>query len=333
MEERMKALQAALGQIDKEFGKNTVMKMSDKPALNIDAVSSGSLKLDNALGIGGFPRGRIIEIYGPESGGKTTMALHAIAECQKDGGIAAFIDAEHALDPTYAQAIGVDVENMYICQPNYGEQALEVADRLINSGAIDIVVVDSVAALVPKTELDGEMGDTHVGLQARLMSQALRKLTASVSKNNCILIFINQIREKVGVMFGNPETTAGGRSLKFYSSVRLDVRRTETVKTDGEAVSNKVKVKVVKNKVAPPFKEATVEIVFGKGINLTSEILDLSVENGEIIKSGAWFSTKDGLRIGQGVENAKKYIDENDEFKNHLLNVIKENNNSCVEGE
>ena len=318
-EEKIKALKTALGQIEKEYGKGTVMKMSEKPSINLDVIPSGSLKLDRALGIGGYPKGRIVEIYGPESGGKTTMALHAVAECQKKGGIAAFIDAEHALDPDYAKALGVDVDNMYICQPDCGEQALSVADKLIQSGAVDICVIDSVAALVPRKELEGDMEDQQVGLQARLMSKSLRKLTSSVAKSNCLMIFINQIREKVGIMFGNPETTAGGRALKFYASIRLDVRRTETVKEGGESVSNKVKIKVVKNKVAPPFKEAIVTIKFGKGLDTESEVFDILVDNGEIVKSGSWFSLKNGERIGQGAENAKKYINEHPDLKNKLF--------------
>ena len=321
-ENKQKALATALAQIDKDFGKGTIMKLGDSTGLEISSISTGSLKLDKILGVGGLPKGRIIEIYGPESGGKTTMALHAIAECQKQGGNAVFIDAEHALDPTYARAIGVDIDNLYICQPTTGEQALEVADKMIQSCAVDICVIDSVAALVPRAELEGDMGDSHVGLQARLMSQALRKLTASVNKSGCILIFINQIREKVGIMFGNPETTAGGRALKFYSSVRMDVRRTETVKSSGEAVSNKVKIKIVKNKVAPPFKETVVDIVFGQGIDKNAEILDIAVEKGLIIKSGAWFSLSNGEKIGQGAENAKKYLSEHAELKEELLKQI-----------
>lgn len=329
-ENKIKALQTALQQIEKEYGKGTVMKMSDKPAVAIDSIPSGSIKLDQILGIGGYPRGRIIEIYGPESGGKTTMALHAIAECQKKDGLAVFIDAEHALDVNYAKAIGVDVENMYICQPECGEQALEVADKMVLSNAVDIVVVDSVAALVPRAELDGEMGDAHVGLQARLMSQALRKLTASVARSNCTFIFINQIREKVGIMFGNPETTAGGRALKFYSTIRMDVRRAETIKESGEAVANKVKIKIVKNKVAPPFKETIINIVFGKGIDQTAEILDLAVENKLINKSGAWFSLPDGEKIGQGSENAKRYLNEHPELLENIhKQLIGENAQNC----
>lgn len=323
-ESKQKALDTALLQIEKEFGKGTVMKMTDNPRVNIETISSGSLKIDKALGVGGLPKGRIVEIYGPESGGKTTMALHAIAECQKTGGTAVFIDAEHALDINYAESIGVNVDDMYICQPSTGEQALSVAEKMIESCAVDIVVVDSVAALVPRAELEGDMGDSHVGLQARLMSQALRKLTASVAKSNCLLIFINQIREKVGIMFGNPETTAGGRALKFYASVRMDVRRVETVKNAGEAVSNRVKVKIVKNKVAPPFKETIVNIVFGKGIDKIAEYLDIGVENGSVLKAGAWFSLPSGERIGQGAENAKKYLQEHPELCEQIMKKEKE---------
>ena len=308
---KKKALESALAQIEKSFGKGAVMKLGDSGAsLNIEAVSSGSLSLDVALGIGGFPRGRIIEIYGPESSGKTTVALHAVAEVQKKGGIAGFIDAEHALDPVYAANIGVDIDNLYISQPDDGEQALEITETLVRSGAVDIVVVDSVAALVPKAEIDGEMGDSHVGLQARLMSQALRKLTAVISRTNCIVIFINQLREKVGVMFGNPETTTGGRALKFYSSVRLDVRRVESLKLNGEVVGNHVRAKVVKNKVAPPFKEAEFDIMFGEGISKEGDVLDLGVSCNVINKSGAWFAYE-GEKIGQGRENTKAYLKQN----------------------
>lgn len=317
-----KALQQALSQIEKEYGKGTIMKMGSSEKVSIATVSTGSMNIDRALGVGGLPKGRIIEIYGPESSGKTTLALHAIAEAQKLGGQALFIDAEHALDVTYAKAIGVDVDDLLICQPECGEQALGVADKVIQSCALDIVVIDSVAALVPKAELEGEMGDSHVGLQARLMSQALRKLTATVAKSNCILIFINQIREKVGVMYGNPETTAGGRALKFYASVRMDVRRIETVKENGEAISNKVKVKIVKNKVAPPFKETTINMMFGKGIDKDSEILDAAVIEGLIIKSGSWYSTPSGEKIGQGSENAKRYINEHSDFKEDLMAAL-----------
>lgn len=310
-EEKRKALDAAIAQIEKQYGKGSIMKLGDNSAhMNVETVPTGSLSLDIALGLGGFPKGRIIEVYGPESSGKTTVALHAVAEVQKLGGIAGFIDAEHALDPVYAKNIGVDIDNLYISQPDSGEQALEIAETMVRSGAVDIVIVDSVAALVPKAEIDGEMGDSHVGLQARLMSQALRKLTSIVSKSNCIVIFINQLREKIGVMFGNPETTTGGRALKFYSSVRLDVRRVESLKQGGEIVGNHTRVKVVKNKVAPPFKEAEFDIMFGQGISREGDILDLASEIGVINKSGAWYAYN-GEKIGQGRENAKAYLREN----------------------
>lgn len=310
-EDKLKALDAAIANIEKSYGKCTIMKLGDSAAnMNVETVPTGSISLDIALGLGGLPKGRIVEIYGPESSGKTTVALHVVAEVQKRGGIAAFIDAEHALDPVYARNIGVDIDNLYISQPDNGEQALEITETMVRSGAIDIVIVDSVAALVPKAEIDGEMGDSHVGLQARLMSQALRKLTAVVNKNNCIIIFINQLREKVGVMFGNPETTTGGRALKFYSSVRLDVRRTETLKSGGDAVGNRTKVKVVKNKVAPPFKEAEFDIMYGQGISREGDILDLAVSIGVVNKSGAWFAYNDN-KIGQGRENAKNFLKEN----------------------
>lgn len=306
--EKLKALDAALAQIEKAHGKGSVMKLGDSAAkLNIETVPTGSISLDIALGLGGIPKGRIIEIYGPESSGKTTVALHMIAEVQKRGGIAGFIDAEHALDPVYAKNIGVDVDNLYISQPDYGEQALEITETMVRSGAIDIIIVDSVAALVPKAEIDGEMGDTHVGLQARLMSQALRKLTAVISKSNAIVIFINQLREKVGVMFGNPETTTGGRALKFYSSIRLDVRKTETLKSGGEVIGNHTRIKVVKNKIAPPFKEAEFDIMFGEGISRYADILDIAANIDIVSKSGAWYAYK-GEKIGQGRENAKTFL-------------------------
>ena len=313
-EDKLKALDAAIAQIEKQYGKGSVMKLGDNSAnMNVETVPTGSLSLDIALGLGGLPKGRIIEVYGPESSGKTTVALHCVAEVQKRGGIAGFIDAEHALDPVYARNIGVDIDNLYISQPDCGEQALEITETMVRPGAVDIVVVDSVAALVPKAEIDGDMGDSHVGLQARLMSQALRKLTAVISKSNCIVIFINQLREKVGVMFGNPETTTGGRALKFYSSVRLDVRRTESLKQAGEIVGNHVRVKVVKNKIAPPFREAEFDIMFGQGISREGDVLDLAVNAGIVNKSGAWYAYE-GDKIGQGRENAKTYIHENPAF-------------------
>ena len=313
-EDKLKALDAAIAQIEKQYGKGSVMKLGDNSAnMNVETVPTGSLSLDIALGLGGLPKGRIIEVYGPESSGKTTVALHCVAEVQKRGGIAGFIDAEHALDPVYARNIGVDIDNLYISQPDCGEQALEITETMVRSGAVDIVVVDSVAALVPKAEIDGDMGDSHVGLQARLMSQALRKLTAVISKSNCIVIFINQLREKVGVMFGNPETTTGGRALKFYSSVRLDVRRTESLKQGGEIVGNHVRVKVVKNKIAPPFREAEFDIMFGQGISREGDVLDLAVNAGIVNKSSAWYAYE-GDKIGQGRENAKTYIHENPAF-------------------
>lgn len=306
--DKFKVLDAALAQIEKQHGKGSVMKLGDKGAtMNVETVPTGSLSLDIALGLGGIPKGRVIEIYGPESSGKTTVALHMVAEIQKLGGIAGFIDAEHALDPVYAKAIGVDIENLYISQPDYGEQALEITETLVRSGAVDIIIVDSVAALVPKAEIDGEMGDTHIGLQARLMSQALRKLTAVISKSNCIVIFINQLREKVGVMFGSPETTTGGRALKFYSSLRLDVRKIETLKQAGEVVGSRTRVKIVKNKIAPPFKEAEFDIMFGQGISKEGDVLDLASSVDIVNKSGAWYAYKDE-KIGQGRENAKSYL-------------------------
>lgn len=310
-EDKLKALDAAIAQIEKQYGKGSVMKLGENTAnMNIETVPTGSLSLDIALGIGGLPKGRIIEVYGPESSGKTTVALHCIAEVQKRGGIAGFIDAEHALDPVYAKNIGVDIDNLYISQPDCGEQALEITETMVRSGAVDIIVVDSVAALVPKAEIDGDMGDSHVGLQARLMSQALRKLTGVISKSNCTVIFINQLREKVGVMFGNPETTTGGRALKFYSSIRLDVRRIEALKSGGEVVGNRTRIKVVKNKIAPPFKEAEFDIMFGQGISREGDILDLAVNLNIIVKSGAWFAYNDA-KIGQGRENAKQYLRDN----------------------
>ena len=313
-DDKLKALDAALGQIEKQFGKGAVMKLGDNSArMNVETIPTGSLSLDIALGLGGIPKGRIVEIYGPESSGKTTVTLHMIAEVQKRGGIAGFIDAEHALDPVYAKNIGVDIDNLYISQPDNGEQALEITETMVRSGAIDIIVVDSVAALVPKAEIDGDMGDSHVGLQARLMSQALRKLTAVISKSNCTVIFINQLREKVGVMFGNPETTTGGRALKFYSSVRLDVRRIEALKQSGEAIGNRTRVKVVKNKIAPPFKEAEFDIIFGEGISMTGDVLDLAAGANIVNKSGAWYAYN-GSKIGQGRENTKQYLKDNPEI-------------------
>lgn len=313
-EEKQKALEAALGHIEKQYGKGSVMKLGDSSSnMVVEAVPTGSLGLDIALGVGGVPKGRIVEIYGPESSGKTTVALHMVAEVQKRGGIAGFIDAEHALDPVYAKNIGVNIDNLYISQPDNGEQALEITETMVRSGAVDIVIVDSVAALVPKAEIEGDMGDSHVGLHARLMSQALRKLTAAISRSNCVVIFINQLREKVGVMFGNPETTTGGRALKFYASVRLDVRRTETLKQGGEMVGNHVKVKVVKNKVAPPFKQAEFDIMFGTGISREGEILDLASECNVVNKSGAWYSYN-GERIGQGRENVKIFLKDHPEI-------------------
>lgn len=310
-EDKLKALDAAISQIERQYGKGAVMKLGDNTAnMNVETVPTGSLSLDIALGLGGIPKGRIVEIYGPESSGKTTVTLHMIAEVQKRGGIAGFIDAEHALDPNYAKNIGVDIDNLYISQPDSGEQALEITETMVRSGAIDIVVVDSVAALTPKAEIDGDMGDSHVGLQARLMSQALRKLTAVISKSNCTVIFINQLREKVGIMFGNPETTTGGRALKFYSSVRLDVRRIEQLKQSGEVIGNRTRVKVVKNKIAPPFREAEFDIMFGEGISKVGDILDLAAENGIVNKSGAWYAYE-GNKIGQGRENAKQFLKDN----------------------
>ena len=328
--DKKKALEAALGQIEKQFGKGSVMKLGDVSAMNIEAIPTGALSLDIALGIGGIPKGRIIEVFGPESSGKTTLALHMIAEAQKAGGEAAFIDAEHALDPVYAKHLGVDIDNLIVSQPDTGEQALEIAEALVRSGAIDIIVVDSVAALVPKAEIDGDMGDAHVGLQARLMSQALRKLTGVLNKSNTAIVFINQLREKVGIMFGNPETTPGGRALKFYSSVRLDIRRIENIKQDGEVVGSRVRVKVVKNKVAPPFREAEFDITYGKGISKTGNIVDLAVNLDIIQKSGSWFGY-DGTRIAQGRENVKKYLEENPEVMEEIEKKVRAKYNEAFE--
>lgn len=322
-EEKLKALDAAISKIEKDFGKGAVMKLGDSGKnMNVETIPTGCLSLDVALGLGGIPKGRIVEVYGPESSGKTTVALHMVAEVQKRGGIAGFIDAEHALDPVYAKNIGVDIDNLYISQPDNGEQALEITETMVRSGAVDIVIVDSVAALVPKAEIDGDMGDSHVGLQARLMSQALRKLTAIISKSNCIVIFINQLREKVGVMFGSPETTTGGRALKFYSSIRMDIRRIEAIKQGGEIVGNRTRVKVVKNKVAPPFKEAEFDIMFGKGISREGDILDLAANTGIVNKSGAWYSYNDA-KIGQGRENTKNYFRENPEIMEEIEHKVR----------
>lgn len=329
-EERKKALDIAMAQIEKNFGKGAVMKLGEVGDVSIDTIPSGALSLDIALGIGGFPRGRIVEIFGPESSGKTTVALHAIAEAQKQGGIAAFIDAEHALDPVYARNLGVDVDNLIVAQPDTGEQALEIAEQLVRSGAVDIITIDSVAALVPKAEIDGEMGDSHVGLQARLMSQALRKLTGVLNKSNTVAIFINQLREKVGIMFGNPETTPGGRALKFYASVRLDVRKQEAIKVNGEVMGTRTKVKVVKNKVAPPFREAIFDIVYGKGISNEGCVLDLATDMNIVDKSGAWFAYN-GQKIGQGRENAKVYLAENPDVMKEIENKVRENFNTAFE--
>ncbi|MBO5479339.1 MAG: recombinase RecA [Clostridia bacterium] len=322
--EKKKALEAAMGQIEKQFGKGSVMKLGEFQAMNIEAIPTGALGLDIALGIGGVPRGRIIEIYGPESSGKTTLALHVVAEAQKAGGEAAFIDAEHALDPVYAKHLGVDIDNLIVSQPDTGEQALEITESLIRSGALDVIVVDSVAALVPKAEIDGDMGDSHMGLQARLMSQALRKLAGAINKSKTVLIFINQLREKIGVMFGNPETTTGGRALKFYASVRMDIRKVENIKQDGEVVGSRARVKVVKNKVAPPFREAEFDIVYGKGISKEGNILDMGVNLDIIEKSGSWFSYN-GVRIGQGRENVKQYLLDNPEVMQEVEQKIRDN--------
>ena len=324
-EDRLKALDAAIGKIEKDFGKGAIMKLGESGVnMNVETIPTGSLSLDIALGLGGIPKGRIVEVYGPESSGKTTVALHMVAEFQKICGIAGFIDAEHALDPAYAKNIGVDIDNLYISQPDNGEQALEITETMVRSGAVDIIIVDSVAALVPKAEIDGDMGDSHVGLQARLMSQALRKLTAVISKSNCIVIFINQLREKVGVMFGSPETTTGGRALKFYSSIRLDVRRIEALKQSGEVVGNRTRIKVVKNKIAPPFKEAEFDIMFGQGISKEGDVLDLAANLGIVNKSGAWYAYNDA-KIGQGRENAKTYLKENQEILAEIEEKVRVN--------
>ena len=320
--DKMKAIESAMGQIEKQFGKGSIMKLGEHSSLNVDAISTGSLDLDIALGIGGVPRGRIIEIYAPESSGKTTVALHISAEAQKRGGAVAFIDAEHALDPSYARNVGVDTENLIVSQPDTGEQGLEITEALVRSGAIDVVVVDSVAALVPRAEIEGEMGDSHVGLQARLMSQALRKLTGTINKSNCIVIFINQLREKVGVMFGNPETTTGGRALKFYASVRMDVRRIDSIKQGDEIIGNRTRVKIMKNKVAPPFKVAEFDIMYNEGISKVGNIIDVGVKESIVQKSGAWFSYND-IRLGQGRENAKQYLRENPEVALEIENQIR----------
>ena len=321
-EDKKKALETALHNIEKNFGKGSVMRLGDKPEMNVDAIPTGSLALDAALGIGGLPRGRIVEIYGPESSGKTTLALHVVAEAQKRGGEVAFVDAEHALDPTYAAAIGVDIDSMLVSQPDTGEQALEITDALVRSGAIDVVVVDSVAALVPRQEIEGEMGDAFVGLQARLMSQALRKLAGTIAKTNCIVIFINQLRMKIGVMYGNPETTTGGNALKFYASVRLDVRKIEAIKEGGTVIGNRTRVKVIKNKVAPPFREAVFDIMYGEGISKYGELLDMAVELELVNKSGSWFSIGDE-RIGQGRDNAKQYIADHPELAEELETKVR----------
>ncbi|WP_129792915.1 recombinase RecA [Sphingosinicella sp. CPCC 101087] len=320
--DKQKALDAALAQIDRAFGKGSAMRLGSREAIEIETISTGSLGLDIALGIGGLPRGRVVEIYGPESSGKTTLALHAVAEAQKAGGVAAFVDAEHALDPIYARKLGVDIENLIVSQPDTGEQALEITDTLVRSNAVDVLVVDSVAALVPRAEIEGEMGDSHVGLQARLMSQSLRKLTGSISKSKCLVIFINQLRMKIGVMYGNPETTTGGNALKFYASVRLDIRRTGQIKDRDEIVGNSTRVKVVKNKLAPPFKQVEFDIMYGQGVSKLGEVLDLGVKAGLIEKSGAWFSY-DSIRIGQGRENAKTFLKENPEIAERLERAIR----------
>lgn len=320
--EKLKALEAAMGQIEKQFGKGSIMKLGEQSTLDIDVISTGCLDLDIALGIGGVPRGRIIEIYGPESSGKTTVALHILAEAQKKGGVAAFIDAEHALDPSYARVLGVDTGNLIVSQPDTGEQALEIAEALVRSGAVDVLVIDSVAALVPRAEIEGEMGDSHVGLQARLMSQALRKLAGSINKSKCVAIFINQLREKVGVMFGNPETTSGGRALKFYASVRMDIRRIDSIKQGEDVIGNRTRVKVIKNKVAPPFRQAEFDIMYNGGISREGNVLDVGVKEDIVQKSGAWFSYND-IRLGQGRENAKQYLKDNPEVLNEVDTIIR----------
>ena len=331
-DDKLKALDAAIAQIEKEYGKGSVMRLGDPSnKMDVETTPTGSLSLDIALGLGGIPRGRVVEVFGPESSGKTTLTLHMIAEIQRRGGIAGFIDAEHALDPVYARNIGVDIDNLYISQPDSGEQALEITETMVRSGAIDIVVVDSVAALVPKAEIDGEMGDSHVGLQARLMSQALRKLTGVISRTNCTVVFINQLREKVGVMFGNPETTTGGRALKFYSSVRLDVRRIESIKANGEIIGNRTRVKVVKNKIAPPFKEAEFDIMFGKGISYAGDVLDLAANSDIVNKSGAWYQYQ-GEKIGQGRENAKKFLETHPEKLYEIDRAVREHYGLDPEG-
>ena len=329
-QEKRKALDAAMSQIEKQFGKGSVMKLGDYKSMNVEAISTGALNLDIALGIGGIPKGRIVEIFGPESSGKTTLALHAVAETQKKGGEAAFIDAEHALDPSYAKKIGVDIDNLIVSQPDTGEQALEITESLVRSGALDVIVVDSVAALVPKAEIDGDMGDSHIGLQARLMSQALRKLAGTVNKTNATIIFINQLREKVGIMFGNPETTPGGRALKYYASVRMDIRRVEALKQDGNVIGNRTRVKVVKNKVAPPFREAEFDIIYGKGISKEGSVLDLAVDLNIIEKSGSWFSYK-GERIGQGRENIKKLLETDSKLMTEVETKVRDNFNQAFE--
>ena len=322
--EKRKALEVAMSQIEKQFGKGSVMKLGEYKAMEVEAIPTGALSLDIALGIGGVPRGRIIEVFGPESSGKTTLALHIIAEAQKMGGEAAFIDAEHALDPVYARKLGVDIDNLIVSQPDTGEQALEITEALVRSGALDVVVVDSVAALVPKAEIDGEMGDSHMGLQARLMSQALRKLAGAINKSKTVLIFINQLREKIGVMFGNPETTTGGRALKFYASVRMDIRKTEMMKQDGQVIGNRVRVKVIKNKVAPPFREAEFDVLYGKGISKEGNIFDMAVNLDIVEKSGAWFSYN-GQRISQGRENAKRYLEEHPDIMDEIEKKVRDN--------